>query len=177
MNPPIIVDLLSLPMTIIACCDRELPKVVKTLTAYQLPGPIHLRIVSPHISEFDIESEAFSARLLKLKSYKNATISLLVDRKWISDYVLENGQKPELVEGLEEIGVNIMTVRDLHAKIMLLNAGKEKALLMGSSNFTRTAMHISHEAGVYLLNDTSGVIERIDEYVTGLYRYAQPMME
>ena len=164
-------------MTIRACCDRELPGVVKTLTACQLPAPIHLRIVSPHVSEFDIESEAFAKRLLKLISHKNAAISLLVDRKWISDCILKNGQKPKLIEELEEIGVNIMTVRDLHAKIILLDAGKEKALLMGSSNFTHTAMHISHEAGVYLLNDVSGVIERIDEYVSRLYRFAQPMME
>jgi HKD family nuclease len=165
-------------MPIKGCCDRELPNAVKTLIAYQLPAPIDLRIITPHITDFDIEGKNFSQRVMELRSYKGAKISLLVDRKWITDYQLKNeGQKPEFIEALEDIGVSVLTVRNLHAKILLLTAGKEKALLIGSSNFTQTGMYISHEADIYFLNDNSGVLEDIESYVTKLYMNAQPITE
>lgn len=164
-------------MTIKAYYDRELPRVVRTLTAYQLPAPVHLRVVSPQISDFVLDKKSFTKRLLMLRSFKNATISMLVDRKWISDFVLKYGQKPEIVTQLEEAGVNILTVRNLHSKIILLEAGKENALLVGSSNFTKTAMYISHEAGISILNDNSGAFEKIAFYVTELFKWAQPLME
>lgn len=165
-------------MPIKGCCDRELPSRVKTLIAYQLRAPIDLRIITPHISDFDVEGKNFLQRVIELRSHKNAKISLLVDRKWITDYQLKNGgQKPEFIKTLEDIGVSVLTIRNLHAKILLLTAGKEKALLLGSSNFTQTGMYISHEADIYFLNDNSGVFEDIEGYVTKLYRDAQPIME
>lgn len=164
-------------LTIKVCYDRELPEVVKRLTAYQLSEPIHLRMVSPWISDFALDRKSFSERLLMLRSHRNAAVSVLVDRKWVSDFVSKNGEKPEIITQLEEAGVNVLTVRNLHAKIALLKAGKEKALLVGSSNFTKTAMYISHEAGIYMLNDDSGAFEELDYYVTELFKSAQPIVE
>lgn len=164
-------------MTIKACYDRQLPEVVKRLTAYQLPEPIHLRVVSPQISDFDLDGKSFSERLLMLRSYKNAAISVLVDRKWVSDFVSKNGEKPDIIVQLEEADINVMTVRNLHAKIALLKTGRKKALLVGSSNYTKTAMYISHEAGIYMLGDGSGTFEELDYYVTELFKSAQPIVE
>lgn len=112
-----------------------------------------------------------------LKFSKNATVSVLVDRKWISNFVSKNGEKPEIITQLEEAGVNILTVRNLHAKIALLKAGKEETLLVGSSNFTKTAMYLSHEAGIYILNDDSGTFKELDYYITELFKSAQPILE
>lgn len=164
-------------LTIKACYDRKLPEVVKRLTAYQLPEPIHLRIVSPLISDFTLDRKSFSERLLMLRFYKNATVSVLVDRKWVSNFISKNGEKPEIIAQFEEAGVNVLTVRNLHAKIALLKAATEKALLVGSSNFTKTAMYLSHEAGIYMLNDGSGAFEELDYYVTKLFKSAQPIVE
>jgi phosphatidylserine/phosphatidylglycerophosphate/cardiolipin synthase-like enzyme len=164
-------------LTIKACYDRQLPEVVKRLTAYQLPEPIHLRVVSPQISDFDLDRKSFSERLLMLRFYKNAAISVLVDRKWVSDFVSKNGEKPDIIVQLEEADINVMTVRNLHAKIALLKTGRTKALLVGSSNYTKTAMYISHEVGIYMLNDDSGTFEELDYYVTKLFKSAQPIVE
>ena len=164
-------------MTIKACYDRNLPEVVKRLTAYQLPKPIHLRVVSPQISDFDLNGKSFSERLLMLRSYTNAAVSVLVDRKWVSDFVSKNGEKPEMIMQLEEADINVLTVRNLHAKIAILKTGKKRALLVGSSNYTKTAMYISHEAGIYMLDDDSGTFEEFDYYVTELFKSAQPIVE
>jgi len=164
-------------MTIQASCDRELPNAVKSLTAYQMSPPVHLRIVSPQVSDFPLDNKSLSKRLLMLKSFRSATISILVDRKWIANFITKNGQKPKIIAKLEEAGVNILTVRNLHAKIVLLEAGKENALLVGSSNFTNTAMYLSHEACICILNDNSGAFEKIHYYVTELFKWARPILE
>lgn len=164
-------------MTIKVCYDREYPNLVKSLTAYQLPAPVHLRIVSPQVSDFTLNKKLFSQKLVILKSSKNATISMLVDRKWITNFIKENGQKPEMLTQLEDAGMNILTVRNLHAKIILLEAGKETAMLVGSGNFTKTAMYISHELGICMFNDVSGAFQRIDYYVTELFKSAKPIKE
>lgn len=102
---------------------------------------------------------------------------MLVDRKWITNFIKENGQKPEMLTQLEDAGMNILTVRNLHAKIILLEAGKETAMLVGSGNFTKTAMYISHELGICMFNDVSGAFQRIDYYVTELFKSAKPIKE
>ncbi len=164
-------------MVVKACCDRELPEIVKRLTAYQRREPVHLRIISPHVSDFDLNNESFSKRITMLRSSRNATISILIDRKEISKFLRKYGHKPGILTELEETGVNILTVRDLHAKIVFLEAGKEKALLVCSSNLTKTGMHISHETGIYMLNDDPKVFERIERYINWLFKLAQPIME
>lgn len=164
-------------MVIKTCCDRELPEIVKTLLAYQLPEPIHLRIVSPRITPFDLNGKSFSEKISKLRSFKNATISVLVDRKDISDYLQKNGHKPQIITELENVGVNISSVRNLHAKIVFLEAGNDKALLVGSSNLTKTGMHKSHETGIYLLNEDPKVFEKMNRYITWLFELAEPLME
>ena len=159
------------------CCDRQLPTIIKRLTAYQNRAPIRLRIVTMHIKEFEVEDgRRFSDTILKLRTYKNATVSILVDRKWILRAKLKNGgNKPQFIQDLEDMGVRIMAVRDLHAKIILLSSGKRKALLVGSANFTSTAIHKQHEADVYFDNDNLHVIDEMDKYITKLYQNAVPV--
>jgi phosphatidylserine/phosphatidylglycerophosphate/cardiolipin synthase-like enzyme len=164
-------------MVIKACCDRELPEIIKALTAYQVREPVHLRIISPHVENFNLNNKSFSQRVMMLRSFKNATVSILVDKKEMNKFLRRYGHKPEIITELEDAGVNVLTVRDLHAKIVFLEAGKEKALLIGSSNLSKTAMYKSHEAGIYMLNDDPKVFERIGRYISWLFSLAQPIME
>lgn len=164
-------------MVIEACCDRKLPEILKRLTAYQLSEPVHLRIVSPHIDNFDIGKKTFLQRIVMLRSSRNASVSILIDLKEIVEYVSKYGCKPKMIKELEEAGANILAVRDLHAKIVFLEAGNDKALLVGSSNFTKTGMRISHEAGIYMLNDDPKVFETIGQYINWLFGLARPIPE
>lgn len=167
----------GIEMSTHVCCDREIPTVIKRLTAYQNPEPIHLRIITMHIKEFEVDNgKKFSDAILKLRTYKDATVSILVDRRWISKAKQANGgNTPPFIQNLENMGVRIMSVRGLHAKMIFLSSGKRKSLLIGSANLTPTAMHKHHEADIYLNNDNLHVIDEMNKYIINLFQNARPI--
>ena len=80
----------------------------------------------------------------------------------------ESGPRPENVEELLELGVKVLTVPDLHAKIYL----NELLVIVGSMNFYNYSAENSREIAVVVSDTISSKVVR--EYVNRLGRVAHP---
>lgn len=152
-------------MVIEASYDRHIKDVVDNLLAYQRDAPIHLRLISPKIHDVQLIEDTLFQKIKRLITHKNALVTMLVN---------PNGMKSEkekdYIKQLEEMGVKVHYKRELHAKIILLDNIKERAVLIGSANLTPTGLYKNKEAAVYFLNDQQQVYDRINSYVTHLLK-------
>ncbi|MDH5771285.1 MAG: hypothetical protein OEZ25_08370 [Candidatus Bathyarchaeota archaeon] len=74
--------------------DRELIQILRSVLAKERREPIHIRLVSPHIRDFEVDGEGFLERLTVLKTRKNAAIFLLLDKKENNNYIKQHGDSP-----------------------------------------------------------------------------------
>lgn len=110
-------------MTILPVVDRNLPNRLSSMLAYQRREPIHLRLVSQHIFDFKLDGTSIFQILKRLKTKKNASIALLLDRKRYAD-APENIKKE--IQELEDIGVKFHKIRNLHAKLVTVENNQVK---------------------------------------------------
>jgi len=153
-------------MTIIPEFDRGLPIRLKSLLSYQRREPIHIRLVSQHIFDFDINGVNIFQILRRLKTKKNARITLILDRKRYRDSKQEIKDE---IQKLEDVGVNFHTIRNLHAKIITVENNQEKCLLITSANLSHHAYFVAHEVGVYFHNYET-IFDSFKKYITNLIR-------
>jgi len=152
-------------MTILPVVDRDLPNRLSSMLAYQRRGPIHLRLVSQHIFDFMLDGTSIFQILKRLKTKKNASIALLLDRKRYAD-APENIKKE--IQELEDIGVKFHKIRNLHAKLVTVENNQEKCLLVTSANLSHNAYHKAHEVGLYCQNHDESVFDSFKTYITRL---------
>ena len=152
-------------MVIEAVCDRQIRDTVGRMLAYQHNAPIHIRIVSPLIHDAVLsDGEMLSKKINKLIKFKDARVTLVVNR----DFLEEDKVEIELLERLEDMGVKIHCKRNLHAKTILLESRTDKCVLIMSANLTPTGLGTQNEIGVYFLNELDCVHNKIYDYVTNM---------
>lgn len=157
-------------MTLITVLDRELPDKLKSMLAYQRRAPLHIRLVSQHIYDFSLDGTSIFEILRKLRTRKDASIALLLDRKRYQEASLAIKEE---IQKLEGIGVRFHTVRDLHAKIVTVENNQEKCALVTSANLSHHAYYESHEIGLYC-QDICEVFKSIKKYITHLIMGQNP---
>lgn len=150
--------------------DRELIQVLRSLLAKERREPIHIRLVSPHIGDFEANGETLLEKLTVLRTKKNAAILLLLDRKSHNNYIKQHGDLPDEIKKLQDVGVRVQTIRNLHAKIVMVENKREKCLLVTSANLTDTAYHKSHEVGIYIQSEREDIYDSFGKYVTELLK-------
>jgi len=155
-------------MTVKAVLDRGFTKVLSALLAKERREPIHIRLVSPHLGDFEMNGKSLVEKLTVLRTRKNASVLLLLDRKEHKNYIKQHGELPEKLRVLQDLGVRIQTVRNLHAKIVMVENKIEKCLLVSSANLTDTAYNKNHEAGVYIQNEHEEVYDSFRKYIIGI---------
>ena len=153
-------------MTIICVFDRELPQRLMSLLSVQRREPIHIRLVSQHFLDFKLDGLSIFTILKRLKTKKNANITLLIDKKrYIKNTSISIKQK---IQQLVDIGINFHTINNLHAKIVTVENNQEKCLLITSANLSYRAYFKAHEAGLYLHNHDEEIFNKFKRYITHL---------
>lgn len=154
--------------------DRELVVVLRSLLAKERREPIHIRLVSPHIGEFEVNGKSLLERLTVLRTKKDASVLLLLDRKAHNKYIKQHGDLPDEIKRLQDLGVRVQTIRDLHAKIVMVENKQQKCLLVTSANLTGTAYLKSHEVGIYIQSEREDIYDSFNKYVTKLLKKINP---
>lgn len=154
--------------------DRELIQILCSVLAKERREPIHIRLVSPHIGDFEVDGESFLERLTVLKTRKNAAIFLLLDKKEHNNYIKQHGDLPDEIKRLEDLGVRIQTIRNLHAKLVMVENKQEKCLLVTSANLTDTGYHKSHEVGIYIQSEREDIYGSFVQYLTKVLKIINP---
>jgi phosphatidylserine/phosphatidylglycerophosphate/cardiolipin synthase-like enzyme len=153
-------------MVVEAIHDRQIRDVVGKLLAYQRDAPIHIRIVSPIIHDTELsDGDMLSQKINRLIKFKDARVTLIVSKKREED-----PEEEELLRKLEDIGVKVHHKKELHAKTILLDSRRDKAVLITSANLTPTGLGYQKEIGVYFLNQLNHIYEEIYRYVTHLLK-------
>ena len=154
-------------MTIIPVFNRELPVRLESILSYQRREPIHLRLVSQHILDFDLDGISIFTILKRLKTRKNANITIILDKKTYRN----TSQKVIFkLNELEDLGINIHIIRNLHAKIITVENNHEQCLLVTSANLSHNAYFVAREAGIYFQNDQDGIFNSFKKYITDLIK-------
>lgn len=150
-----------------AVVDREIPVIVDRLLAHQRDAPIYIRIMSPIIGEVELpRGKNLSEKITKLIKFKNAKVTLIVN-PWLMDEVKKES---EYLQQLEEIGVKVHRKRKIHAKAILLESKRDKAILITSANFTESGFNINKEIGIYILNELCNIYDTIYNYTNELLK-------
>lgn len=150
--------------------DRELIQVLHSLLAKERREPIHIRLVSPHIGDFQVLGENLMKKLVILRTRKSAAILLLLDKRSHNNYIKLHGDIPEEVKRLQDAGVRVQTIRNLHAKIVMVENRQEKCLLVSSANLTDTAYRKNHEVGIYIQSEREDIYVSFGKYITNLLK-------
>ena len=154
-------------VTITAVLDRQLLDRLKSMLAYQRRQPIHLRLVSQHIFDFSLDGNSIFQILKRLRTSKNASITLLLDKK---RYLSAPQIIKTEIQKLEDVGVKVHAIRNLHAKIVTVENNQEKCVLVTSANLSNRAYYRAHEVGLYCHNDIHGIFDDIKKYITELIK-------
>lgn len=153
-------------MVIEAVCDREIIPKIDTLFAYQRDAPIIVRITSPIVTNTGLTGKTFIQKINDLRTHKGARVILIVNTKDAQ----QNTTMSNYLQELEDIGVKIHYRNKIHAKIILVEGGNDKGLLLTTSNFTRRGLHVSRETGIYFLNERIDIYDKIKRWVINLIK-------
>jgi len=120
------------------------------------------------LGDFAVDSKTLLDKIKTLVTRKNASIVIVLDRKSHNNYIKQHGTLPPALKTLEDLGVRIQTVRDVHAKIIMVENNQDKCLLVTSANLTHTAYHKNHELGIYFHNEREDIYDSFAEYIKDL---------
>ena len=152
-------------MTLEACTDRDLPEKVRVLMAHQRDAPIHLRIMTQRIHDFELPGgQTFLGQAKRLVAFKDAVISVVYDPRVMDD------EEAVFLQDLVDAGVRVFPKRGTHAKMVLLESRNEKGALVMSANLTPTGQWQAKEAGVFILNEFGEVFSKLYGYIGGLLK-------
>ena len=127
------------------------------------PGIKKIKIISLHIFDTPIKNSTFR-RKLELLVQNQVKIIIIIDRKVLSGNLREQAFVDDLVDNL---GITVFPKKGIHAKIVLLE-GSSNGLLVSSLNISDTALHRNKEAGIYVENDSGGLIDDARDYITSI---------
>lgn len=152
-------------MTLEACTDRELPEKVRVLMAHQRDAPIHIRMMTQQIHDFNLpDGQTFLAQAKRLVAFKEAVISIVYDPKMVDD------KGEAFLQDLVDAGVRVFPKRAAHAKMVLLESRNEKGVLLMSANLTPNGQWKAKETGIFILNDFEEVFSKLYGYIGALLK-------
>jgi phosphatidylserine/phosphatidylglycerophosphate/cardiolipin synthase-like enzyme len=157
-------------MKLLPILDRELPKRLKSMLAIERPEPINMHLVSQHILDFMLDGANIFHILKRLRTMKNANVVLLLDRKRFKNAPTKI--KAE-IKNLEDVGVRIHTIRNLHAKIVIVEDNQDRNILITSANLSHQGYYVSHEVGLYCYDcsrDDKEFFNTFSRYITNLIK-------
>lgn len=157
-------------MKLLPTLDRELPKRLKSMLAIERPEPINIHLVSQHIFDFLLDATSIFQILKRLRTVKNANVVLLLDRK---KFLVAPAKIRAEIKNLEDVGVRVHTIRDLHAKIVTVEDNQGKYILLTSANLSHQGYHESHEVGLYCYDcriDDEEFFNTFSRYITNLIK-------
>lgn len=121
---------------------------------------VKIRMISQHVYDVNIKNMPLLKKLERLIRH-NGRVVLIIDREVYG----KSHAVQKAVEELENINVRVFVKRNIHAKIVLLEAKNDKGFLLSSANLSHTALHINREAGIFLMNEpTEALFNQVNEF-------------
>ncbi len=158
----------------ILCNGEELRDAIRDLLSFER-HPREVRIISPVVTNPQVWQENSLLQILtRLSRVDGIMIVLLTTRPYTrkSDAaaIKEIQKRKDMIEKLESIGVRVHFLRSLHAKLILAHSGRDKLLLVCSSNMTRGGLWKNTEAGIVVKNEATHLYDRLYEHITRLLK-------